>query len=54
MSDKIDLGDGEVALGGVGVEVIGGKEGESGAKVVLMFFHVAGEYQDVIKVDNDE
>ena len=31
VADEVDRGDGEVALGGIGVKVIGGEEREGGA-----------------------
>ena len=54
VADEVDLGDSEVAFGGVGIEVVGGEEGEGGAKMGLVVFHVAGEHQDVVEVDDDE
>ena len=54
MADKVHLGYRKVALGGVGIEVIGGEGGEGGAEVVLVLLYVTREDQDVVQVDDDE
>ena len=54
VADKVHLGGGEDALGGVGEELWLSEEGEGGAEVVLVGFGGGGEDQDVVQVDEDE
>ena len=54
MADKVDLGDGEVAFGSVGIEIVGSEGGEGGAEMDLVLLHVMGEHQDVIEIDDDK